>query len=176
MHLNRELNITVTKQSRIACSRYTDLDEIVIHKMTELGIPLIGGTALEIWAKVTNTPNVRKRSDNDIDGISSDLYKVSQFNQWASKNIDPDKVETDIMLVRSHDFTPWITVVDGILIMKPEYLLWSKLTRRTEKDRQDIKWILSIDSLSDEDIQYVLDTLGLTQEEADFLNSILQEL
>lgn len=161
---------------RIACSRYTDLDDIVIKQATAMGMPLIGGTALELWAKATNTPGVRKRSDNDLDFMASSLGEVAGYNEWVGENVDVSKVKTDVMLVRSHDYTPWEVVVDGVLTMKPEYLLWSKLTRGSEKDKNDIKWILSIKSLRDEDIQNILDKLGLTQKEADLLQECLNEI
>lgn len=160
---------------RIQCSRYSVLDDKIIKKATELGLPLIGGTALELWAKVTNTPNVRTRSDNDIDVLSNSLSKLREFQAWVQEYIPQDKVQTDVLLVKSHDFSKWVVMVDGVLTMKPEYLLWSKLTRGSEKDKQDIKWILTIKSLKDEDIQLILDELGLTQEEADLLNECLNE-
>ena len=40
----------VRKLVKISCSKYSDLDDLIIAKASELGIPLIGGTALEILA------------------------------------------------------------------------------------------------------------------------------
>lgn len=178
MNLKRLIKVKGLSKNavRISCSRYSDLDDQVIKKATEFGLPLIGGTALELWAKATNTPGVRTRSDNDLDFIANNLAKVHSFDDWVRESSDPDKVKTDVMLVRSHDFTPWITMVDGVLTMRPEYLLWSKLTRGSQKDKQDIKWILSIKDLPDSAIQKVLDELGLTQQEADLLSECLEEI
>lgn len=172
----RRLNIQPTVEGvvRISCSRYSDLDDSVIKKATDLGMPLIGGTALELWAKATGTPGVRKRSDNDLDFLSNSVSKTTKFDSWVRKEVDTDKVKTDVMLVRSHDFSKWETVVDGVLTMKLQYLLWSKLTRGSEKDKQDIKWILSVKQLKDEDIQEILDELGLTEREANLLEECLK--
>lgn len=160
---------------KIACSKYSDLDSLVINKASELGLPLIGGTALEVWANFYNVPGVRKRSDNDLDFISDDLEQISEFQSWVRKNIDPSKVEVDVMHVLSHDFSEYIREVNGILIMAPEYLLWSKLTRsdRSEKDIKDIKWILTIDQMSDEDLSYALENLGVTNEEIELIENLL---
>ena len=166
---------TKAKACRVACSRYSDLDDKVIKKATEMGIPLIGGTALEVWAAATETEGVRKRSDNDLDFIVGSLDKSREFSKWVKENIDPSKVKVDLMLVRSHDFKPYRTLVDGVLVMKPEYLLWQKLTRGSDKDKQDIKWLLSISDLSDEAIETVINELGITQEEYDLLMSIMEE-
>lgn len=59
--------------------------------------------------------------------------------------------------------------------MAPEYLLWAKLVRsdRSQKDLTDIKWILSIDQMSDKDISYALENLGVTDEEIELIESLL---
>jgi hypothetical protein len=150
-------------------------EKITIAKATSLGLPLIGGSALKLISKSLGIPMTRLRT-KDLDFIASSLPEVATYEDWVKENIDTDKVKTDVMLVRSHDFSKWETMVDGVLTMKPEYLLWSKLTRGSEKDKQDIKWILSIKELSDEAIQSVLDDLGLTQEEADLLEECLAEV
>lgn len=165
---------TKVKACRVAYSRYSDLDDKVIKKATETGLPLIGGTALEVWAAATGTEGVRKRSDNDLDFIVGSISKSQEFSKWVKENIDPEKVKVDLMLVRSHDFEPYKTLVDGVLVMKPEYLLWQKLTRGNDRDKKDIKWLLSISDLSDEAIEQVIGELGITQEEYDMLVSIME--
>lgn len=170
---NLNINPSTTLLSRVGCSRYADVDDKVVHKATSFGLPLIGGTALELWAKATSTPGVRKRSDNDLDFISNGDDAAREFQYWVMSNVDPDKVKVDIMQVKSHNFSKWEVVLDGVLTMKLEYLLWSKLTRGSEKDKQDIKWILSIKELTDEEIQSVIDELGLTEDEANLLNECL---
>lgn len=50
--------------SRVQCSRYSDLDDKIIAKASSLGIPLIGGTALEVLASHYGVSGVRKRSNN----------------------------------------------------------------------------------------------------------------
>ena len=160
---------------RIACSKYSDLDDLVLNQASKSGLPLIGGTALEVWANYYSIPGVRKRSDNDLDFISSDLSQISEFQDWVRDNIDLDKVKVDIMHVTSHDFTPYIREVNGLLIMAPEYLLWSKLIRsdRSEKDLTDIKWILTIEQMSDDDLSTALEDLGVTDEEIELIESLL---
>ena len=157
---------------KIQCSKYSNLDDKVISKATSLGLPLIGGTALEIWASHYNHPGVRKRSDNDLDFIAVPGDHSSEFRIWVQQNIPSDKVEVDLMYIRSHDISEYKVFVDGVLTMTLGYLLWSKLTRRTEKDIQDIKWIMSISQLSDEEIVNTFEDLGVTEEEIDFITNL----
>ena len=160
---------------KIACSKYSDLDDRVIHKASELGLPLIGGTALEVWANYYNVSGVRKRSDNDLDFISNHSTVIREMQEWVKKHIPTDKVKVDILFVKSHDYSDFIRDVDGTLIMAPEYLLWSKLTRsdRSDKDIKDIKWILSIEEMSDDDLSFALETLGVTDDEIEVLSNLI---
>ena len=160
---------------RIACSHYSDMDDLVINKATEIGLPLIGGTALEVLSNYYKVPGVRKRSDNDLDFLATDAGDIEEFSQWLRTNIDPDKVKVDIYLEDENALT-YSMMADGTLVMKPEYLIWSKLTRsdRSQKDIDDIRWLTSIPDLSDEDISSCLDDLGVTTEEFNYLiNEIL---
>lgn len=160
---------------KIACSKYSDFDDKVIYKASELGLPLIGGTALEVWANYFNVPGARKRSNNDLDFISNDLPQINEFQSWVRENIDSSKVQVDVMHVQSHDFSEYIREVNGVLIMAPEYLLWSKLIRsdRSDKDLKDIKWLLTIEQMSDEDITYAFENLGVTDEEIELIKSLV---
>ncbi|MBE6334240.1 MAG: hypothetical protein E7071_05385 [Bacteroidales bacterium] len=160
---------------KIAYSKYSDFDDKVIYKASELGLPLIGGTALEVWANYYNVPGVRKRSNNDLDFISNDLPQINEFQSWVRENIYSSKVKVDVMHVQSHDFSEYIREVNGVLIMAPEYLLWSKFIRsdRSDKDIKDIKWLLTIEQMSDEDLSNALVDLGVTDEEIETLNNLL---
>lgn len=160
--------------SKIKCSRYTDLDEKVIAKASELGMPLIGGTALEVIANEMNVPGVRKRSNNDLDFLSTDRFKITEFKKWLFKNIDPDKVQVDIYVDAPKNYKHYIMSIDGILVMRPTYLIWSKLTRGSEKDLRDIKWLLTIDQVSDGEISAAMEDLGLTEKEIELLLSLAE--
>lgn len=159
--------------SKIQCSKYSDLDDMVITKASELGMPLIGGTALEIIANYYNVPGVRIRSNNDLDFLCADSSLIKEFRKWLIENIDPNKVQVDVYTDAPSNYRDYILNIDGVLVMSPAYLLWSKLTRASEKDIQDIKWISTIPQLTDEEINNALDDLGVTQKEFDNLVSWL---
>lgn len=161
------------QDSRIACSKYSDLDDLVIAKASELGLPLIGGTALELLSNYYNVQGVRKRSDNDLDFLSDDIASIGIFQDWLQENIDPSKVQVDVYTQVPKNYKDYIMDVDGILVMKPQYLIWSKLTRWSDKDIQDIKWLLTIPQMTDKDLNTALDDLGVTQEEFDKLVNLL---
>ena len=156
MKIEDLINYDKLSKQKIKCSYYSDFDEQVIEKATEFGMPLIGSTALEIMANHYGTSGVRKRSNNDLDFLSDDKAKIAKLRKYLVNNIDPDKVK-----------------VDGVLVMSPAYLIWSKLTRWLEKDQTDIKWLLTIKQLSDDEINNTLDDLGVIQEEFERLESLL---
>lgn len=160
--------------SKIQCTKYSDLDDLVIYKASALGLPLIGGTALEVLSSYYGAPGVRKRSDNDLDFISGSLPTIKEFQHWCKNNTDPDKVKVDVMYVGSHDITKYQFDIHGVLVMKPQYILWSKLTRGNERDLKDIKWLMTIPELLDSDISNALDDLGVTAEEFSLLQSLLR--
>ncbi len=158
---------------KVACSRYTDLDDKVILKASKMGFPLIGGTALEIISNHYNVPGVRKRSDNDLDFLSKgNKYKL-YFMNWIREHIPSDKVQIDFYDEAPSNYRKYILNVDGVLVMNPVYLIWSKLTRASEKDKTDIKWLLSIPQVTDEEIVDGMEDLGLTDKEIELLNSLL---
>ena len=156
----------------IACSKYSDLDDLVINKASELNLPLIGGTALEIWASYFGRDDVRKRSDNDLDFITNRASDVKKLQEWVVSNIDSTKVTVDVYYVKSHDISKYICNINSTLVMDIVYILWSKLIRASKKDLIDCKWILSIDEISDEELVTKLEDLGLTESEVNLLNSL----
>lgn len=159
---------------KIAYTKYSDVDELVINKASEMGMPLIGGTALEVLGNYYHRSGFRKRSFNDLDFLGTNAESVEQFQDWVKQNTDPDKVKVDIYL-ESDEKLQFSLDMEGILVMKPEYLIWSKLSRpdRSQKDIEDIKWLLSIEEMSDEELSDALDTLGVTDEEFHLLQSLV---
>lgn len=162
-----------SKKIRIACSKYSDLDDKVIAKASELGFPLIGGTALEVLADYYKVSGVRKRSDNDLDFISKGNKNKWYFTNWIQENIDPEKVEVDFYDEAPENYRDYIMNIDGVLVMSPTYLMWSKLIRGTSKDITDVKWLLSIPQLTDDEIVKAMEDLILTDDEIDLLQSLL---
>lgn len=160
-------------KNKIKCSYYSDLDESVIEKASSLGMPLIGGTALELIANFYNASGVRKRSNNDLDFLSKSRKEIGELRKWLRENIDPDKVQVDVYTEAPSNYRDYIINIDGVLVMSPIYILWSKLQRWSDKDQQDIKWILSISDLTDDEISQGLDDLKLTKEEIERLESVL---
>lgn len=61
MRIEDLINYDKLSKQKIKCSYYSDLDEQVIEKATELGMPLIVSTALEILANHYDTSGVRKK-------------------------------------------------------------------------------------------------------------------
>lgn len=162
---------------RIACSKYSDLDDLVIKKASSLQLPLTGGTALEVWAAYFNRSDVRKRSDNDIDIVRLRDYEALTFQKWVKENIDSTKVKIDFAPANpSKKLTvQYVTTVNGVYIMTLPYIAWSKLTREdfSEKDFNDLKWIFSISQISDEAFEDAFNTLGLTDSQIELLNKVL---
>lgn len=158
---------------RIQCSRYSDFDYKIIREATKQGLPLTGGTALEIWASYFGRTDVRKRSDNDLDFMASNLLDYQSFADWCVENVDSSKVSVDVYLFKSQDYTDYIRTVDDVLVMSLPFILFTKLVRRTDRDIQDIKWVLSLNQLSDETLSKELSDIGLTEQEITILNNLL---
>lgn len=164
---------------RIVCSKYSDLDELVIQKASSLNLPLTGGTALEVWADYFNRTDVRKRSDNDIDIIRLRDYESLEFQKWIKSDIDFTKVKVDFAPASpSKRLTDkFVTTVNGVVIMTLPYIAWAKIVRedRSVKDFTDLKWIFSITQISDDEFSEAFNILGLTDEQIDYLNKVLSE-
>ena len=92
---------------------------------------------------------------------------------WIQENIDPDKVEVDFYDEAPKQYKNYILDIDGILVMNPVYLIWSKLIRGSKRDLTDIKWLLSIPQLTDEELSEGMDDLGLKKSEIALLESLL---
>lgn len=159
---------------KIKCSRYTDLDDKVISKASKLGLPLIGGTALEIWASELNISGVRKRSDNDLDFVTDKTSLEYLITDWCRENIDPGKVRVDIFKEQPQNLPKeLIRKVHGVLVMDPIYLIWHKVQRATDKDKQDLKWLLSFVDIDELSYWLDADNLGITKDEEQLINSLL---
>lgn len=158
---------------RVECSRYSDLDDQVIAKMTEIGIPLIGGTALEVLGHYYGKKGFRKRSDNDIDGLTTSKYEQYLLSEWLKKNIDPDKVQVDLFTDASFNYKDFIMSANGVLVMSPAYLIWSKLDRLSQKDKVDIEWLISL--ISEDELFNALDELPpLSERAGEFLSKFFK--
>ncbi|MFA6831897.1 MAG: hypothetical protein WCR36_06470 [Bacteroidaceae bacterium] len=158
--------------NRIACTHYNDADEKVILKASSLGMPLIGGTALEVLADYYHVPCIRKRSENDLDFSSTSEVAIKNFKSWVVANTDPDKVKVDIYSI-PHLKIPFELKLNikGVLVMSPIYLIWSKLQRANDKDIKDIIWLLTL--VTPEDLEEWLSRLGVTDGEIELINDII---
>lgn len=108
---------------------------------------------------------VRKRSNNDLDFLTKDNKNKLYFMNWVRENVDYDKVQVDFYDEAKKNYRDYILDIDGILVMNPVYLIWSKLIRASKKDLTDIKWLLTIPQLTDEEISEGMDDLGLKKSE-----------
>jgi len=159
---------------RVSCSRYSDLDKKVLNHAFDLDMPLIGGTALEILGSHFGKTGFRKRSDNDLDFITNSQEALDTFSAWLKINIDPSKVKTDVMLITSFKIPQdQILNLGGVLVMSPEFLIWQKVQRWSEKDKQDIAWLLTISNI--DKLESLLEEMGITEYELDRLNSLIPE-
>ena len=169
------LKATQIRLNRLACSRYSDFDEQIISQASTLGLPLIGGTALELLGAHFNKSGFRKRSDNDLDFASNDKSVIDEFSAWLRSNVDPKKVKVDVMHILSHSLPEdHILNLGGVLVMSPEYIIWSKTRRFLEKDVTDIKWLLTIADF--DKLEALIDSLGFTNKNLDNLNEIITEV
>lgn len=161
--------------NRLSCSRYSEFDDMIIEKASKLGLPLIGGTALEILGAHYNKQGFRKRSDNDLDFISNDDASIASFSGWLRANVDPKKVKVDVMHVKSHVLPKdEILNLGGILVMSPEYIIWSKTKRFLERDVTDIKWLLD---LADFDkLEALIEDLGFSDKNLEDLNGVIESV
>lgn len=156
-------------------TKYSPYDELIILKASALGMPLIGGTALEVLDGAYGKSGVRKRSDNDLDFTTNSDKAKDALQQWVKANVDTDKVQVDVYLVKSHILPKQlIKNANGVLVLEPEYIIWSKLQRLSEQDKKDIKWLLTIADASK--LEFWLETLEITDAEVGHINELIQEV
>lgn len=159
----------------IRFTRYSEFDDIIIANAPRLGLPLIGGTALEILADYFMIPDVRKRSDNDLDFIVDNFEQKEKFENWIKQNIKSNRVKIDIMFIQSHTIPKELIIHHkSILVMAPEYIIWSKLQRATPKDIEDIIWLFN--ATTPDKLEHWLQTLGVTDLEIDRINAIIETI
>ena len=60
--------------------------------------------------------------------------------------------------------------------MSLPYILWSKLSRASRSDLQDIKWILTNPSVSDDELNEIFADYGLTKKEESVLMNVMDEI
>ena len=189
-------------------SKYHELDDEIIKTASKYDIYLIGGTAIEIWLNHLNIKGWRKRSNNDFDFISyhgnPGIKKFAQFlldkglvmeNEDLSnimdffKLVEDDKVilEVDLMTDASKTTFNFKKTLNGIKLMSPIYLFYSKFDRyavldpikhkdRYEKDSKDLIDILKIiDKLKlDEDLEKALNSENHSDASWDRLDELIE--
>ena len=159
-------------REKILFSKYTNFDEIVIDKVSSLGMALIGGTAIEVWGNYYGFGVLRPRSINDLDFISASKEARTEMSKWLKENINPDQVQVDIW--NDNPPKPLIKKIGAILIMSPIHLIWQKPIRGNERDKGDIKYLLNL--VTPEDLEFLLERLGVTDTEIAFINNIINDI
>ena len=158
--------------NKIAYTQYSIFDEKIIQKASSLSMPLIGGTALEVLATAFKKADVRKRSDNDLDFITDSELAKDELQKWVRLNTNAEKVQVDVYLIKSHTLPKQLVMnVNDILVMAPEYLIWSKLQRLSEQDKKDIKWLFSITDACK--LEHWFEILGVTDLEIMKINLLI---
>ena len=152
---------------------YSEFDDLIIRQASQLGLPLIGGTALEVLSYYFQYPCHRIRSDNDLDFIADNDTSYRALAHWVSLHSTAAAVQVDVMLIKSHHIPQHLLlIVEGVKVMSPEYLVWSKLQRFSSKDEVDILWLLNI--TSPDKLEECFELLGVTELELEKINALIE--
>lgn len=134
----------------------------VIAKATQLELPLIGSSALALWADSYGDTFTRKPRDLDFICYDAERSKrFSIFRTWCILNNE----SPDVYSVHNEKVFNYTTKIDGVLTLTLPALFYRLLVRNTKKSLEDCKWILSRDyGYTDEEFQSTLEDLGIDDE------------
>lgn len=127
-------------------TKYSKFDSDIINKASSCGLPIIGGTAIEIWLTHYNLKGWRSRSQNDLDFIA-DMTKSStkkseiEFRDWVQMYTDDTKVKIDIFETHTAVNPNIIRTIGGILVIHPAFIICSKVNRMTTLKPSDERYI-----------------------------------
>lgn len=149
---------------------YTTVDEPIVRLASNYQLYLIGGTAIDMLCRHYGISNNRNRSNNDIDFLSF-ATNLSKTQEYANKlmhlyNFRKDiessymitmnnsnvGVDVDILIDYDSSNLEYGMTANGILVMSPCYMVYSKLDRylnsineeRRKIDIADIETLLKI--------------------------------
>lgn len=149
---------------------YTTVDESIVRLASNYQLHLIGGTAIDMLCRYYGISNNRSRSNNDIDFLSF-AVNLSQTREYVeeimyqygfTKDIDSKymitavnntvRTNVDILIDYNSNSPEYGMTVNGILVMSPCYMVYSKLDRylnsineeRRKIDIADIETLLKI--------------------------------
>lgn len=119
---------------------YTTVDEPIVRLVSNYQLYLIGGTAIDMLCRHYGISNNRSRSNNDIDFLS------------FAVNLPRTQEYVDILIDYDSNNPEYGMTVNGILVMSPCYMVYSKLDRylnsineeRRKIDIADIETLLKI--------------------------------
>lgn len=149
---------------------YTTVDEPIVRLASNYQLYLIGGTAIDMLCRHYGVSNNRSRSNNDIDFLSfatnrpktREYVHKLMYQHGFTKDIDSDYmitafnndvgVDVDILIDYGSNNLEYGMTVNGILVMSPCYMVYSKLDRylnsineeRRKIDIADIETLLKI--------------------------------
>lgn len=177
---------------------YTQHDENIVKDMSNYGLYLIGGTAIDYWCRKFNIKPVRNRSNNDIDFYTpysnKQLHKAMNMldikygiemnkSSFMSTGSNEDgSIEVDILIDREKQPDYCFSDKD-IKVMTPLYLFTSKFQRylntnsvaRKKIDEMDLIQLINIivkRGTTDQFEQY-LSKQNYGQKEEDLLNHLI---
>lgn len=144
---------------------YTTVDEPIVRLASNYQLYLIGGTAIDMLCRHYGINNNRNRSNNDIDFLSfavnlprtQEYVEELMYQYGFTKGIDLKymitAVNNTVKVIDYDSNNPeYGMTVNGILVMSPCYMVYSKLDRylnsineeRRKIDIADIETLLKI--------------------------------
>lgn len=143
---------------------YSEVDVSMVREATRLGCALIGGTAVQMLARVYGVREHRERSKDDLDfltshtneeGIKAFKYVLKKSEFVPTKMGDSEfmlnyenvkeGVEVDVLVSWEAGIEGWFLNIRGILVVNPIYLflmkvqrLFTGLSNKDEADKKDL--------------------------------------
>ena len=183
--------------------QYTPYDTEIVKTATRYGLYLIGGTAIDLLCRYYSVPFWRNRSDNDLDFWTSFANKerdrfvkqvgskfgigVEDSSEYmVSLELEKVKIETDILIDYDCANTKFASFINGICVMSPIYLFFSKFDRyintaniqRKKTDFYDLRTLLSIIEKTNgfDELESHLSNRDYDQRAEDMLNNIIASM
>lgn len=154
---------------------YTTVDEPIVRLASNYQLYLIGGTAIDMLCRHYDISNNRNRSNNDIDFLSfaTNLSKTQEYvnklmhlynfrkdiesSYMITMNNSNVGVDVDILIDYDSNNLEYGITVNGILVMSPCYMVYSKLDRYLNSTNEERR---KIDIADIETLLKIMDKIG----------------
>ena len=167
------MNLKDLSLDSVMSSAFSEVEDMIIKKATDLGLALSGLSALEVWGYVMGFNSLRRGCL--LEFVSFDKTASEAFLKWLELSVDPTKVKVEVTLVKSHKFDESYTKsVQGFLVLVPEYLVISKSLKPDVKNVPFLKCLIPV---CDFDLlEFIAGKLKLKEQSYVFLNSVTDAL